>query len=86
MTKRKKVINKGDTWKLRDPEPGLLGNTALVMSPDCPSHHTSICLSVICEIQVADSCSESGSQAGDSGAQEYRVHIVGAQGGYCAEQ
>ena len=50
VTKRKKVINKGDTWKLRDPEPGLLGNTALVMSPDCPSHHTSICLSVICSV------------------------------------
>ena len=50
VTKRKKVINKGDTWKLRDPESVLLGNTALVMSPDCPSHHTSICrLSVICD-------------------------------------
>ena len=49
-TKRKKVINKGDAWKLRDPEPGLLGNTALVMSQDCPSHHTSICLSVICNV------------------------------------
>ena len=42
--------------------------------------------------QVADSCSESDScpatdqhQAGDSGAQEYRVHIVGAQGGSCLE-
>ena len=50
VTKRKKVINKGDAWKLRDPEPGLLGNTALVMSQDCPSHHTSICLSVICDV------------------------------------
>ena len=54
VTKRKKVINKGDTWKIRDTEPGLesvlLGNTALVMSQDCPSHHTSICLSVICDV------------------------------------
>ena len=100
VTKRKKVINKGDTWKIRDTEPGLdsvlLGNTALVMSQDCPSHHTLICQfvcpsSAMC--QVADSCSESDScpatdqhQAGDNGAQEYRVQIMGAQGGSCLEQ